>query len=273
MIVSSVMTDHPSWLSAGETAYRVVRSGSSTWVLTCTPAETGGNRTEAHPVQGEEGAPMLDVVDPEGLTGTDEVVDVLRAAGTVGRWRNPDLWDALATSIVRQVIRAGQARKLYRVFCQAYGEEIRTPHGPAWLFPTPEAVLALPDDEFTALGMAFKRRPLKAAAEAVLEFGAKWAELDPAVLRDEVQSVPRIGPWTAGATVADLTNDYALYPYADLAVRTWADRLPTGRTWPDTEPEFARLWARLAGKDLSAWTLLTLAWGVRHANTSGAVAI
>ncbi|XVS65500.1 hypothetical protein ACQPYE_05405 [Actinosynnema sp. CA-299493] len=85
--------------------------------------------------------------------------------------------------------------------------------------------------------------------------------------------MPRIGPWTAGATVADITNDYSLYPYADLAVRTWADHLSTGRTWPEAEPEFARLRARLAGKDLSAWTLLTPAWGVRHANTSGAVAI
>ncbi|MFC6094911.1 hypothetical protein [Saccharothrix lopnurensis] len=273
MIVSSVMTDHPSWLSAGETAYRAVRSGGSTWVLTYAPEGTGTCRTEARLTCGEGDAPVLDVVDPAGLTGPDDVVDALRAAGTVGRWRNPDLWDALATSIVRQVIRAGQARKLYRAFCRAHGEAVTTPHGPTWLFPTPEAVLALPDDEFTALGMAFKRRPLKAAAEAVLEVGPKWGELDPAALRDEVQGVPRIGPWTAGATVADLTNDYALYPYADLAVRTWADRLPTGRTWPETEPEFARRWARLAGKDLSAWTLLTLAWGVRHANTSGAVAI
>ncbi|MFJ6675925.1 hypothetical protein ACIQMJ_32905 [Actinosynnema sp. NPDC091369] len=104
---------------------------------------------------------MLDVVDPDGLTGTDEVVDVLRAAGTVGRRHNPDLWDALVTSIIRQVIRAGQARKLYRTFCEAHGEEVLTPHGPAWLFPTPEAALALPDDEFTDLEMAFKRRPLK----------------------------------------------------------------------------------------------------------------
>ncbi|MBY8853248.1 hypothetical protein K7G98_35465, partial [Saccharothrix sp. MB29] len=74
-----------------------------------------------------------------------------------------------------------------------HAEEVLTPHGLAWLFPTPGAVVALPDDEFTALGMAFKRRPLKAVAEAVLEFGAKWAELAPAVLRDEVQGVPRIG--------------------------------------------------------------------------------
>lgn len=89
----------------------------------------------------------------------------------------------------------------------------------------------------------------------------------------EVQSVPRIGPWTAGAAVADLTNDYSLYPFADLAVRTWAQRLAPGRTWPTTEPEFAAVWQRLAGEQLSAWTLLTLAWGVKHARTNGATAL
>jgi DNA-3-methyladenine glycosylase II len=272
VIVSSVMVDHPSWLSTDGTAYRAVRFRGSVWVLTSVPTGTGGYRTAALPVSGEGDAPVLDVVDPARLTGPGDMVDVLCAAGVVGRWRNPDLWDALATSIVRQVIRAGQARKLHRAFCRAHGEAVSTPHGPAWLFPTPETVLSLPDGGFTALGMAFKRRPLKAAAEAVLEFGPKWAELDPATLRDEVQNVHRIGPWTAGATVADLSNDYSLYPYADLAVRTWAKRLSSERTWPETEPEFARRWARLAGDHLSDWTLLTLAWGVSHATTSGTVA-
>jgi DNA-3-methyladenine glycosylase II len=121
--------------------------------------------------------------------------------------------------------------------------------------------------------MAFKARPLRTAAEACLEFGAKWAELDPAGLVTEVQNVPHVGPWTAGATVADLTNDYTLYPFADLAVRTWAKRLTPQRRWPDTEPEFAQAWARLAGDQLSDWTLLTLAWGVRHASTTGTGAL
>ena len=127
-------------------------------------------------------------------------------------------------------------------------------------------MLALPDTEFGRLGLSFKCRLLRAAAQAYLEFGQKWAELDPTELVNEVQVVPRIGPWTAGAAVADLTNDYALYPFADLAVRTWAKLLAAGRTWPETEPEFAREWSRLAGEQLSEWTLLTLAWGVRHAH-------
>lgn len=267
MIVDTVMTDHPAWLCGDTgTSYRAVRCGVSIWGLTSTPTGSGQHDTVAHHVSGAGVPPVVDVLDPATLTGEQAVVAPLRAAGIVARWRNPDVWDALATSIVRQVIRAGHARTLYRRFCRAHGESVTTPMGETWLFPTPETVLALADVEFDRLGMAFKRRPLRAAAQACLEFGPKWAELDPAALADEVQTVSRIGPWTAGATVADLSNDYALYPFADLAVRTWAKQMTPGRTWPETEPEFASVWARLAGEQLSAWTLLTLAWGVRHAH-------
>jgi DNA-3-methyladenine glycosylase II len=224
-------------------------------------------------VSGAGDAPVADVIDPAALTGPTAMVASLCTAGRVTRWRNPDLWDALATAIVRQVIRAGQARKLCRAFSRAYGEPVSTPCGQTWLVPTPETVLMLPDIEFARLGMAFKARPLRATAETFLELGAKWAELDPAALVTEVQAVPRVGPWTAGTAVADLTNDYALYPFADLAVRTWAQRLAPQRCWPDTEPEFAQAWARLAEDQLSDWTLLTLAWGARHASTTGTVAL
>jgi DNA-3-methyladenine glycosylase II len=268
------MTDHPSWLSTEDGfAYRAVRCGDAVWSLTVTPADGGGRHTDAHRVSGASDTPMPDVIDPAALTGPTAIVASLCTAGTVARWRNPDLWDALATAIVRQVIRAGQACKLYRAFSQAYGESVSTPLGQTWLVPIPEIVLMLSDAEFAQLGMAFKGRPLRAAAEAFLEFGAKWAGLDPAGLVTEVQNVQGVGPWTAGAGVADLINDYTLYPFADLAVRTWAKRLTPQRCWPDTEPEFAQAWARLAGDQLSDWTLLTLAWGVRHASTTGTVAL
>lgn len=80
-----------------------------------------------------------------------------------------------------------------------------------------------------------------------------------------MQGVSRIGPWTAGATVADVANDFSLYPFADLAVRTWAGTLAPSVSWPETEREFGRIWQAMAGAQLSEWTLLTLAWGVRHA--------
>ncbi|MGQ0840581.1 hypothetical protein [Actinokineospora sp.] len=209
--------------------------------------------------------PVVDVVDPATVIAPGALVDPLRVDGPVGRLRNPDLWEALATSIVRQVIRAGQARKLYRGFCQAHGEQVDTVAGPAPLFPTPETVLALPDDEFVRLGMKFFRRALRAGAEAHNKFGDDWSTLTAERLVVELQTVPRIGPWSAGATVADLTNDYRLYPYSDLAVRTWAARLAPSIEWAEAERDFAKQWRSLIGDGLSELTLLTLAWGARHA--------
>jgi DNA-3-methyladenine glycosylase II len=257
------MLDHPSWLVGDDgTTYRAVRSGPSIWSVVV----AGDSDIRIAKTTGSGQAPVLDVLDPASLTGPKQILAPLQKAGPVGRLRNPDLWDALATSVVRQVIRAVQARKLYRAFCREHGEHVSTSAGDTWLFPKPDAVLALPEVEFARLGMTFKRHPLRNAAEAYLEFGGKWSELDAPLLLTELQTVPRIGPWTAGATVADVTNDYALYPLADLAVRTWVKRLAPERTWPDTEPEFARVWQRLAGDQLSEWALLTLAWGVRHAS-------
>ena len=265
---STMMLDHPAWLIAEDgRAMRVVRSGESVWSVVCVPCDSSGHAVELACVSGTgNAAPVVDILDPAMLSAPVEIAEPLRDNGPIGRVRNPDLWDALATSIVRQVIRAGQARKLYRAFCEAYGEEIETTAGSAWLFPSPETVLVLTEDEFARLGMAFKRRPLRAAADAYHKYSKEWADLSSARLIAELQTVPHIGPWTAGATVADITNDYSFYPFADLAVRTWASNLAPALAWPADEPAFADVWQRLAGDQLSMWTLLTLAWGVRHAN-------
>jgi DNA-3-methyladenine glycosylase II len=128
-------------------------------------------------------------------------------------------------------------------------------------------VLGLSNDQFSSIGMAFKRRPLTAAAEAYLEQGTKWRELTPLALAGDLQTVPRVGPWTAHAAVADWSNDWSLYPYSDLAVRTWATRAAPSFDWPSDEPNFGRAWRALAGEHLSSLTLLTLAWGSQHGDT------
>lgn len=265
--VEMIMTDHPGWTPRCGTWLRVVRSGTSVWALTASPAEeTDEVVARATRVSGPISPPPPDVYDPGTLIAPGAVVAGLRGLGPVARWRNPDLWDALATAVLRQVIRAGQVRKLYQAFSQAHGEPVATPAGPTWLFPTPHAVLGLPDEEFSRLGLAFKRHALRAAAAAFVEFGDKWAALSAAEIAIELRTIPRVGPWTAGAAVADLSHDYALYPYADLAVRTWAGWLAPERVWPETEDHFARAWAQLAGNQLGTWVLLTLAWGNHHVN-------
>lgn len=257
MVVGMVMADHPSWAQSKDgSLFRVVRSGGSVWSIVA-----DGIESRASLISGTGPQPVVDVIDPARSAGHDSLGAELRGLGPVARWRNPDLWDALATSIIRQVIRADHARRLYRVFCFECGELVSSAFGSGYLFPTPQLVLGMSSVDFARLGLAFKMPALRAAAEAVS--GDRWSEVDSGLI-DELQQIHRVGAWTAGATVADLSNDFASYPYADLAVRTWARRLEPTREWPDDEAEFGRVWARLAADYLSDRTLLTLAWGDRY---------
>jgi NTP pyrophosphatase (non-canonical NTP hydrolase) len=87
-----------SWpFSDTGTSCRAVRCATSVWALTSTPTDSGHHETAAHHVSGTGDPPVVDVLDPAILTGEQTVVAPLRAAGTVARWRNPDLWDALAS--------------------------------------------------------------------------------------------------------------------------------------------------------------------------------
>ncbi|MBO4164085.1 hypothetical protein JQN83_25160 [Micromonospora sp. MMS20-R2-23] len=186
--------------------------------------------------------------------------------GSVARLRNPDLWEAVATAIIRQVIRAGQARKLHREFCRRFGDVIAlSGETDLHTFPSAQRVITLSDDDFTISGMSFKRKPLRHAATAFLTHGRSWMDLSPSVLAKELQTVSGIGPWSAGAAVADWSNDWALYPYADLAVRTWARHANPHHHWANDEPTFGRQWRRVTGDNLATYTLLTLAYGTQQA--------
>jgi DNA-3-methyladenine glycosylase II len=258
-----VMTEHPSWMPAPAGRARVVRAPDGGLWLACVQ-ESG---LELRPIVGSGCEPRADVFElpPMQPSGVGELAAALRGLGPVVRLRNGDLWDAVGTAILRQVIRAGQSKRLYRAFCAAYGAPVELPGGGCLrLFPSWETVLLLADEDFAALGLAFKRRPLRAAARAFGENGARWCELGADRLLEELQRVRGIGPWTAAAAIADWSNDWALYPYSDLAVRTWAKRAAPDYPWPDDEVRFGDLWRSLAGANLSTLTALTLAWGSQH---------
>ncbi|MGW4498593.1 hypothetical protein ACWENR_08240 [Micromonospora sp. NPDC004336] len=258
-----LMTDHPAWHTDDDGFHRLVTTDSgAAWLLTA-----NGWLITDRAVSGEGPRPIVDTFAPPPAAQPQAapIHGPLAALGTVARLRNPSLWDALATAIVRQVIRAGQARRLYREFCVRFGPGVAlSDETDIHAFPSPDRVLTLSDGDFTQCGMAFKRRPLRHAAQAFLAHGPTWSNLSPSVLVKELQTIPGIGPWSAGAAVADWSNDWALYPYGDLAVRTWARRANPDHPWPGDEPSFVRAWQRVTGDDLATYTLLTLALGCRH---------
>lgn len=256
-LTCALFGDHPGWKVDGAgIAQRLFRTNSTTtWRVTYAP----GSSLCTVRLSGEGKPPTEDIFDPKTLAATNELTKALATSGPYVRVRNTDLWDALATGLIRQVIRAGQAKKLYRRLCAEHGQRVDTTSNP--LFPTPDTVLGLPDQEFARLGLSFKRTALRTAAKAILYHQEEWHHLPANELFTSLRTIPRVGPWTAAAVVADLTDDFSLYPFGDLAVRTWARHLAPGMTWPDNEQAFAAYWRDLAGDQLSCITALTLAQG------------
>jgi DNA-3-methyladenine glycosylase II len=266
-VFQSVITEHAAWHMAGQRRSRLFSlPDGGQWLVTVGKASPLYRSFAS----GTGQYPRLDIFAlPEtGLSDVPELSLALTRLGVVARFRTPDLWDAIGTAVIRQVVRAGQAKRLYEDFCETYGSRIAGAGDGHALFPPAETVAGLRDEQFANVGLTFKRTPLREAAAAYLEHRLRWPGLPPGELVHELQQVRRIGPWTAGAAVADFTNDFTCYPYADLAVRTWARRAAPSYPWPDDEQSFARLWQGLAGDQLANVTLLTLAWGNYHAAAS-----
>ena len=258
------MTDHPAWQTRDNIRLRCMRGADSVWLIICLPAPNGQTRVRYEMLHGSGAAPTWTLFDCARLSGATTLGHRLRAMKVVARWRNTDLWDALATSIIRQVIRASHARRLYTTMCDTFGTRFDTEHGAVAAFPEAHTVLAMTDADLAELGLSFKRDVLRAAADAYLNHGQHWATLPYPDLVEALTSVRRVGEWTARATVADYSNDFALYPYGDLAVRTWAAAMDADTPWPATDTAFARTWENMAKADLSAWTVSTLAFGALH---------
>ena len=169
--VTVVMCEHPAWTFIDGVWLRAFSSDPDRSV-----AATSNSWRTFGPAAGEP-----DTVELTSIPATvpTSLRTSLTSLGTVTRWRTPSLWEAIATAIVRQVIRADQARVLHHRFRTAHGRPATSPHGVLHLLPDPAIVADLPAEAFASLGMLFKRRPLQAAATAYLEQGAKWAELPP----------------------------------------------------------------------------------------------
>lgn len=254
------MIEHPGWTRTDEGRRRVVRTATGTW-LARTGAEHG--ITLACIEGSEDDKPTVVATAPDQLPqgAPAELLRALAKLATVERLANPSLWDALTTAILRQVVRADQARKLYRAWCATYG----VPAGAIGAATVPQAakVADMPDAQFAAVGAKFHRAKLLAAAAAYLSDGARWTQLPAEQLVQALTQVPGIGPWTARAAAADFTGDFSVYPHADLAVRTWARKAAPGCTWHDGERAFEATWRSYAATaaQLSALTLFTLTWG------------
>ncbi|MCX4099148.1 hypothetical protein [Nocardia sp. alder85J] len=262
------MTDHPGWLvSDTGDMYRAVAPGTTPALITARP--TGLGRDMVIDLGGA-GA-RVDYTDPGALTGPDDLTGPLRNMGVVARVANPSLWDALTAAIMRQVIQPSHARARYVRFCTTHGTSVTGRGVTASGFPSPTRISAMTDDQFQLAGAAYPAPGLRAAARAYLNRREEWLKAPADELITALQEIPQVGPWTARTAVADYTGRFDLYPYTDLPLQTWARQLNPARSWPDGAVAFRTAWEDIAADQLSAWTQLTLAWGLRYGTPTRAV--
>lgn len=262
--MATIMRDHPAWTTTVSGAAMIMRSGTSTWLIAF---DRLSPELETTVVDGPGDGPAPDIVRVDKpIASGSEIGSALAPLIPLSRVRNANLWDAIGNGILRQIVTADQARAMYRRFCAACGDPVETPSaGVGHLFPDPERVLRLSTGVFEALRMSFTRTPLQAAANSYLEYGAAWSQLPPAALVAALLAVPRIGPWTAGASAADFTGDFSVYPYPDRTIRTYARRAAPATAWPGSDAKFRSQWRALAGDHVSGLTQLVLAWGQARA--------
>lgn len=214
------------------------------------------------PVEGDPAPPLLTVIqapDPSTIRmDLRAAQDRWVARAPLLRIATPSLWEALATAIIRQVVRAQQARRLTAQVRSVAGLQVDTPVGPLRSFPDAASVLAWSDSDFDGMGLRFKRRALRSAATHCLTRDLPWPA-EPRELREQLMQIPFVGPWTAGVAAADVTNDFTVYPVGDLAVRHHAGVLAPGTVWAKGDADFAAQWTALTAPRLSDWTILALA--------------
>ncbi len=171
------------------------------------------------------------------------------------------LGEAVIKAVIRQVISAPQAKKLVHRFITQYGPTLQYEGVTVYGFPSLACMMDLAPEALLACGLGYKARLIPRIARDLLENG--WEEQLPQVSTETavalLQHVKGIGRWTARVAMCDLTGDWSVYPYEDLAVRTWAARLWPDVVWPRKPADFFAAWQGMHGTATGLLTCYTLA--------------
>ncbi|WP_194834882.1 hypothetical protein [Nocardia sp. XZ_19_369] len=146
------------------------------------------------------------------------------------------------------------------------GRRAQTEVGQVSLFPHPEVLAGLGDEDLIDPQLRAKLPTLQLAATAYLGHGHGWNQLlsagaHPTDLIEAITSIlPQLDLTTIRRAVADYSNDFAIYP-VDSLLRTSVCRLSARHSWPVDDSEFLTEWQAVTGEQQSEWTVLTLTVG------------
>ena len=168
--------------------------------------------------------------DPSDFQPRDQVVSGLVSRlgvprlGATGRW-----YEAMATAAIYQRVVSADARTSVTRMGRMHGAEVPG-QGPLPLFPSPEAVLQVPDHGFHRAGVDRARtRVIRVAAKHAPRLEA-LNERPAAEAREWLPRLPGVGGWTAARTTGAAAGDPDAVPVGDLHVPVLVTYALTGAT-------------------------------------------
>lgn len=237
------LTDHPSWKDRQDGQVRAWKDPVGRILFVNTTSDTPTRDTVSQEWPKVVGSALLPGSCKDNNPRIRKVL----------RWPTTDLWEAIASGVIRQVIRANQARSLYQIAARNFGETVTPDYN---FFPRPEQLLTIPASKFAALGLAFQYPKLYSAAEFYLEMEPQNQSLE--LLSEQLREIPGIGPWSRGVILSDISNDFSWYPYDDLAVRKGAQNLWPNAGFSNNGTEFAKQWEDFTQGELANLTAVAL---------------
>jgi DNA-3-methyladenine glycosylase II len=147
----------------------------------------------------------------------------------------------------------------YRELCEEHGNRVDTTAGPTYIAPSPSNLLTLINARMIEREVRGRLRVLREVAQAYLTHADGWQNLSAVELFADLQSVRHIGKWTAGAIVADVTNDFSFYSFSGEPAHGRWRQLFIAMETDLPERDFANLRPELDRNQLSTLVALLLA--------------
>jgi len=235
-----LLTDHPGWTlqpngSVGRLLITPTGTRYAKWsgkAVKFTALDLAATTSAIPQVESTEYAEL-----PSDLP--EQVTRSLSRSSTVLRLRNPDLWDAITSQLLRQTMRAPHPHAAYRNWAITHGRRYPTPDGLVFAIPRPEYVSdLLPSHGRPASGAETVLRYLAQAATAYRQHHTQWQGMGAHELANALRELAGFGARSAARAAADFTGDFSVYTPSDPALRVWA----AGNLLPTSEREFTALW-------------------------------
>ena len=134
-----------------------------------------------------------------------------------------DAWEMLVSFIISQNKNIPAIKKSVELLCEAAGQRVEDSCGRYYLFPTPEAILSMSDEELSTCRLGYRCRYVRAAAADVAGGRLNLDALRNASEEDTLKALT--GVYGVGIKVANCVSLFGLHHIDAFPIDVWIRRI------------------------------------------------